>query len=684
MSMILDDLDKKLIDNFRGFVVKKDLVRQLKLGANVPVFVLEYLLANSCSTFDEEQMKKGILNVKNILQDHYINPKEGNLIQSKIREKGKYTIIDNIEVSLDVNKDRYWARLLNSNIKQANINDALVVAHEKLLLGGIWAIIDIEYDPEIKIGNKSYPFIIRNIKPIQLASFDLAQFAEKRKYFSKDEWIDILVRSIGIEPSSQDVDKRVKMLLISRLIPLVEPNFNLIELGPRMTGKSYVYKEITPYAILLSGGQATVAQLFINNTTRKIGLVGNWDTVAFDEVAGIHFKDKDGIAILKDYMESGSFSRGSTGGEMTGGASIVFNGNINQSIETLLKTSHLFNPLSDDIRNDTSFLDRIHFYLPGWEVVKLSPSNFTNNFGFSMDYFSEIFTHMRKYTYADVIEDYFALGTHLRQRDSKSVKKTVSGFVKLLNPDGNFTKEDIREYLVIALEMRRRVKEQLKRIGGMEFWDTNFSYIDKESREEVYVSVPEERGSSLIENQPLRPGLCYTISQSEEGMSLIQIEASVISGSGKLNISGTGKVEVRDNVKNVYRYIKANEKSILSQEHSLSNYDISIQLSNLIGSTMSNGIGAAVFVTILSAIHKRYLKPGIALLGDISINGAVTRVDNFSDKVAMLSENGAKLVLTPMDNLKEIENTPPSILNNTDINFYSNTQMILQKAISNE
>ncbi|MBU4348830.1 protease Lon-related BREX system protein BrxL [bacterium] len=683
MSIILDDLDKKLIDNFRGFVVKKDLVRQLKLGANVPVFVLEYLLANSCSTFDEEQMKKGISNVKNILQDHYINPKEGNLIQSKIREKGKYTIIDKIEVTLDVNKDRYWARLLNSNIKEANISDALVVAHEKLLLGGIWAIMDIEYDPEIKIGNKSYPFIIRNIKPIQLASFDLSQFIEKRKKFTKDEWIDVLVRSIGIEPSSESVDKRMKMLLISRLIPLIEANFNLIELGPRMTGKSYVYKEITPYAILLSGGQTTVAQLFINNTTRKIGLVGNWDTVAFDEVAGIHFKDKDGIAILKDYMESGSFSRGSTG-EMTGGASIVFNGNINQSVETLLKTSHLFSPLPDDIRNDTAFLDRLHFYLPGWDVVKLSPNNFTNNFGFSMDYFSEIFTHMRRKTYADVIEDYFALGTHLRQRDSKAVKKTVSGFIKLLNPDGNFTKEDVREYLVVALEMRRRVKEQLKRIGGMEFWDTNFSYIDKDSREEVFVSVPEERGSSLIENQPLQPGLCYTVSQSIEGMSLIRIEASVILGNGKINISGTNKPEIRDNIKNVYQYIKANEKNILSQEHSLSNYNISIQLSNLIGNAMSNAIGAAVYTTILSAIHKRCLKAGIALLGDISINGAITRVDNFSDKVAMLSENGAKLVLTPMDNLKEIENIPPSILNNTDINFYSNTQMIIQKAISNE
>ncbi|HBY56383.1 MAG TPA: ATP-dependent Lon protease [Candidatus Atribacteria bacterium] len=683
MEINLDTLDKKLIDNFRGFVVKKDLVRQLKLGANVPVFVLEYLLANSCSTFDEEQIKRGIANVKNILTDHYINPKEGNLVQSKIREKGKYTIIDKIEVTLDVNKDRYWARLQNCNIKNANIKDSLVIAHEKLLLGGIWAIINIEYDPEMKIGNKSYPFVIRDIKPIQLATFDLSQFREKRKHFSKKEWIDVLIRSIGIEPTSQGINERAKILLISRMIPLVEPNFNLIELGPRMTGKSYVYKEITPYAILLSGGQASVAQLFINNTTKKIGLVGNWDTVAFDEVAGIHFKDQDGIPILKDYMESGSFSRGSTG-EMTGGASIVFNGNINQSIETLLKTSHLFIPLSEDIRNDTAFLDRIHFYLPGWDIEKLSPNNFTNNFGFSTDYFSEMLTHLRKDNYYDVIEDYFALGTHLRQRDSKSVKKTVSGLIKLINPDGNFTKDDLREYLIIALEMRRRVKEQLKRIGGMEFWDTNFSYIDKETREEVFVSVPEERGSSLIENQPLPPGVCYTISQSTEGMALVRIEVNIILGNGKLNISGTNKTEIRDNVKNVYQYIRANEKKLLSQEHSLSNYNVSMQLSNLLGNEMSSGIGAAIYTAVLSAIHKRHLKPGISVLGDISINGAITHVDNFSDKVAMLSENGAKLILTPMDNLKEMENVPPSVLNNTDVNFYSNTQMIIQKAILSE
>lgn len=680
MSLVLDTLDEKLIDNFRGYVVKKDLVRELKLGANVPVFVLEYLLANSCSTTDEEQIRKGIQNVKSILHDHYVNPEESNLIQSRIREQQGFTIIDKIEVALDANKDRYWARLLNSNIKNANISDSQVVKHEKLLLGGIWAIIDIQYDPEIKIGNKTYPFLIKDIKPIQLSTYDADRFKEGRKNFTRDEWIDVLIRSIGMEPTSEGFTHRLKMLLISRLIPLVESNFNIIELGPRMTGKSYVYKEITPYAILLSGGQPTVAQLFVNNTTRKIGLVGNWDTVAFDEVSGIKFKEKDGVQIMKDYMESGSFSRGG-GGEMAGSASMVFNGNINQPVETLLRTSHLFSPLSETIRNDTAFLDRIHFYLPGWEVIKLSPSNFTNNYGFSMDYFSETLKYMRRFTYSDVVDKYFVLGTHLKQRDSKSVKKAVSGLIKLIHPDGEYTKSDVREYLEIAMEMRRRVKEQLKRIGGMEFWDTNFSYIDKESQEEVYVSIPEERGSQLIENQPLQPGTCYTVSQDEEGMALLRIEVSTTPGNGKLNISGTTKSVVRDNVRNVHQYIKANEKTILSQEHSLSNYDLSVQVSTLIGKGIGFGIGAAVFLAFLSGIYKKHIKPGVGVLGDITVSGSVQRADNFSDKLAMLSENGARMVLTPMENLAEMKDVPPSILNNTDVNFFSNSQMILQKAI---
>jgi len=680
VSLVLDTLDEKLIDNFRGYVVKKDLVRELKLGANVPVFVLEYLLANSCSTTDEEQIRKGIQNVKSILHDHYVSPEESNLIQSRIREQQGFTIIDKIEVALDANKDRYWARLLNSNIKNANISDSQVVKHEKLLLGGIWAIIDIQYDPEIKIGNKTYPFLIKDIKPIQLSTYDADRIKEGRKNFTRNEWIDVLIRSIGMEPTSEGFTHRLKMLLISRLIPLVESNFNIIELGPRMTGKSYVYKEITPYAILLSGGQPTVAQLFVNNTTRKIGLVGIWDTVAFDEVSSIKFKEKNGVQIMKDYMESGSFSRGG-GGEMAGSASMVFNGNINQPVETLLRTSHLFSPLSETIRNDTAFLDRIHFYLPGWEVIKLSPSNFTNNYGFSMDYFSETLKYMRRFTYSDVVDKYFVLGTHLKQRDSKSVKKAVSGLIKLIHPDGEYTKSDVREYLEIAMEMRRRVKEQLKRIGGMEFWDINFSYIDKESQEEVYVSIPEERGSQLIENQPLQPGTCYTVSQDEEGMALLRIEVSITPGNGKLNISGTTKSVVRDNVRNVHQYIKANEKTILSQEHSLSNYDFSVQVSTLIGKGIGFGIGAAVFLAFLSGIYKKHIKPGVGVLGDITVSGSVQRADNFSDKLAMLSENGARMVLTPMENLAEMKDVPPSILNNTDVNFFSNSQMILQKAI---
>lgn len=683
MTLVLDDLDKKLIENFRGYVVKKDLIRDLKIGANVPVFVLEYLLANTSSTTDEEQMRKGIENVKTILHDHYVNPEEGKLVQSRIREQRNYTIIDKVEVSLDASLDKYWARLLNSNIKKVNIHESQVVKHEKLLLGGIWAIIEIEYDPEIRIGNKSYPFLIRDIKPIQLSTFDADRFKESRKKFTKEEWLDVLIRSIGMEPDSEGFDERLKMLLISRLIPLVEANFNLIELGPRMTGKSYLYKEITPYAILLSGGQPTVAQLFINNTTKKIGLVGNWDTVAFDEIAGIRFKEKDAIYILKDYMESGSFSRGG-GGELSGSASIVFNGNINQPIETLLKTSHLFSPLPDTIRNDTAFLDRLHFYLPGWEVIKLSPKNFTDNFGFSMDFFSEMLKHMRGYTYSDVVDKYFGLGSHLKQRDAKAVKKTVSGLIKILHPEGEFTKTEISDYLEFAMEMRRRVKEQLKRIGGMEFWDTNFSYIDKGTQEETYVSIPEERGSHLIEHQPLEPGLCYTVAQDDESMALIRVEVSCTQGNGKLNMSGTNKTVVKDNIKNVYQYIKANEKNILSQEHSLSNYDLSIQLSSLLGGGIGPSIGASVFMAILSAIYKRHLKPGLGILGDISVGGAIQRADNFSDKLAMLSENGAKMVLTPMENLKEVQDIPPSILNKTDVNFFSDSQMLLQKAILSE
>ncbi|MEM7981707.1 protease Lon-related BREX system protein BrxL [Morganella morganii] len=678
---ILNDLDHKLLEHFRGYVVKKDLVRMVKVGANVPVFVLEYLIANSCSTDDEEKIKEGMENVKKILSEHYVNPEESSLIHSKIREKGRFKIIDKISVKLDSKKDIYWAQLQNSNINNGNIRDGLVKEHEKMLMGGIWAIIDVEYDPDIRIGQNIYPFIVTNIKPIQLSTFDNSKIIQKRSEFSRDEWLNILLRSCGYEPDAEGMTTRVKMLLLSRLLPMVESNFNFVELGPRSTGKSFVFKELTPYAVLISGGQGTVAKLFVHGSTGKVGAVGQWDAICFDEATDKIFKEKDAVPLMKDYMESGSFSRAGAGGEITGVASIILNGNINQPVETVLQTSHLFSPLSDEVNNDTAFLDRIHFYLPGWEMIKFAPKHFTSNFGFSTDYFSEALKSFRRVTYTDVLEKYFSLGSHLKQRDTKPVKKTVSGLIKLLHPNGEYTKDDVREYLEIALEMRRRVKEQLKRIGGMEFWDTNFSYIDKETQEEHFVGLPEDKGSHLIESNPLPPGVCYTSTSDSDNVALVRIEAVTTSGSGKLNISGVSNTGVKENIKNTYQYIKANEKTILSEQHSLKNYDITIQVTNMLGASISTGIGSAVYIAIVSALYKKNLKAGLAVLGNISVGGAIERSINFADKITMLSENGAKTVVVPMDNLVELTNVPPTVLGNTDVPFYQNNQMLMQKAI---
>lgn len=678
--IVLDTLDQKALEHFRGFVVKKDLVGIIKGGANVPAFVLEYLLANTCSTEDEEKLKEGMENVKTILRNHYVNPEESTLIQSKLREKGRYKIIDKISVELVPAEDKYYAFISNSNIKRANISDELVRSHEKLLMGGIWAIIEMEYDSMVTSGSRINPFVVKEIKPIQLSSFDNSRIVEKRKEFAKEAWKKLLLRSAGYEPYSEGLDDRKLNLLLCRLIPLVEANFNMVELGPRSSGKSYIYKEITPYAILISGGQGSVAQLFVNNTTGRVGAVGIWDAICFDESTDKLFKDKDAIPLMKDYMESGSFSR-AKGGEITGSSSIILNGNINQPVETVLQTSHLFSPLSNEVNYDTAFLDRINLFLPGWEITKFHPDNFTKHFGFSTDFFSEILKSQRKTTYYDAIDKYFTLGAHLKQRDSKSVRRIVSGFIKLLHPDGDFTKEDVREYLIIGLEMRRRVKEQLKRIGGMEFWDTNFSYIDKETQEEFFVGLPEEKGSSLIEANPLQPGVCYTATSDGENNALVKIEVVALKGNGKVNITGTNSQIVKENIKNTFSYLKANEKSILNEQHSLSNFDLNIQVSNLMGAGIRGGIGSAVYVAIISALYKKNLKAGLAVLGNISIGGAVERALNFADKVTLLSENGAKTVLVPMENLSEIGTLPPSILGKTDVPFYGNSQMLLQKAV---
>ncbi len=676
------DLDYKLLDLYRGLVVRKDVVRSVKGGANVPVFVLEYLLANSCSTDDEEKIKAGVANVKKVLHDHYVDPDQANLVQMKIRERGTYKIIDKISVKLDSHSDKYWAQLSNLNINDANISDSLVTEHEKMMTGGIWAVIDVDYDPEFCVINKKkHPFIISKIRPIQLSNFDEDKLARTRQHFSDAEWMDLLLRSGGYEPESAGMTPRIKMLLLSRFIPLVEANFNMAELGPRSSGKSYVFKELSPYSMLVSGGQGTAASLFANNSNGQIGAVGRWDAICFDESTDELFKDREVVPLMKDYMESGSFSRVGKSGEKSAAASIILNGNINQPVETVLQSSHLFSPFSDKINSDTAFLDRLSFFLPGWEVIKFGPENFTNHFGFSSDFFSEFLHSQRRSNYTDAIDEYFTLGGQMKQRDTKPVRKTVSGLIKLMHPDGKYTKENVREYLTWAIEMRRRVKEQLKRIGGMEFWDTNFSFIDKETQEETFVNLPEERGQFLIEDSPLQPGTCYTAVCNGDNTALIKVEVIKLAGNGKLSISGSASAAQREDIKNAYNYLRANERSFLSADHSLSRLDITVQLTSLLGACPDGGVGAAAFISIVSSIYGKNLKSAGGAIGNISIGGAIERAINFNDKVAVLSDNGARTVAVPMDNLSELATLPSSVLSKTDTPFYTSAQTLLQKLI---
>lgn len=531
-----DEIKTKLRDNFAGRIVRKDLTKKIKEGANVPVYVLEFLLGQYCGSDDEEIIEQGINKVKKILSDNFVRPDEAQKTLSTLRSKGFFTVIDKVTINLNIRKDRYEAEFSNLGIKEIPVSEEYPEKYDRLLCGGIWCIVQLEYeyDEEDKF---SSPIKIAKLNPIQMPHVDINELKEGRKAFTKNEWIDVILRSIGMEPDQ--LNEREKWLLLLRLVPLIENNYNLCELGPRSTGKSHVYKEISPNSILVSGGQTTVANLFYNMGKRTLGLVGLWDCVAFDEVAGIKFKDKDGIQIMKDYMASGSFARGKE--EKAASASMVFVGNINQSVDVLLKTSSLFDPFPVEMGTDTAFLDRIHCYLPGWEVPKFRPDHFTDDYGFITDYFAEFIRELRKTQESDALDKYFKLGKNLNQRDTIAVRKTVSGLVKLVYPNEDYTKEELEEILRIALEMRRRVKEQLKKIGGMEFYDVNFSYIDNESFEEKFVSVPEQSSSTLIPDGICSPGQVYTVSPGKSGMiGLFRLESQILPGNGKLTCNGIG------------------------------------------------------------------------------------------------------------------------------------------------
>ena len=567
-------IKNKLRQNFDGKIVRKDLTKKIKEGANVPVYVLEFLLGQYCSSDDEEVIEQGVQNVKHILANNFVRPDEAQKVLSHLRSRGSHTVIDMVTVRLDIKKDCFFAEFSNLGLSNIPITDEYPEKYDRLLCGGIWCIVQLDYETE---GDNNFgiidgegntlqskqkkrkdisPISIRKLTPIQMPHIDIEDLKRGRQAFTKEEWLDVMLRSIGMEPD--ELTYREKWLLLTRMIPLVENNFNLCELGPRSTGKSHLYKEISPNSILVSGGQTTVANLFYNMGRKTVGLVGLWDCVAFDEVAGIRFKDKDGVQIMKDYMASGSFARGKE--EKAAYASMVFVGNINQSVDVLLKTSSLFDPFPPEMGKDTAFLDRLHCYLPGWEIPKFRPEHFTNDYGFISDYLAEFIRELRKEQYGDAIDHYFRLGKNLNQRDTIAVRRMADGYLKLLYPDGNFTKEEVEEVLRISLEMRRRVKEQLKKLGGMEFYDVNFSYIDNETFEEHYVSVPEQGGGKLIPEGMCSPGQVYTVSRGKSGMlGVFRLESQMLPGNGKFERTGIGSDrDAKESTNTAFNFLKAN------------------------------------------------------------------------------------------------------------------------------
>ena len=669
------DLDALLNRYLKGKVVRKDLTKQLKEGANVPVYVLEYLLGMYCASDDDEIVRQGLENVKKILAENYVRPDEAEKVKSLIRERGSFKVIDKVGVKLNQKKDVYEAQLSNLGIKDAVIPANIVKQNEKLLTGGIWCIITLNYFYEE--GQKISPFSVANLKPIQMPSMDMDELFAARTQFNTDQWMDVLIRSIGMEPTN--LKQRVKWHLLTRMIPFVENNYNVCELGPRGTGKSHVYKECSPNSLLVSGGQTTVANLFYNMSSRQVGLVGMWDVVAFDEVAGITFKDKDGVQIMKDYMASGSFSRGRDSIEAK--ASMVFVGNINQSVETLVKTSHLLAPFPEAMI-DTAFFDRFHAYIPGWDIPKMRPEFFTNSYGLITDYLAEYMREMRKRSFSDAIDRYFKLGNNLNQRDVIAVRRTVSGLLKLLHPHGVFDKEDVRRCLTYALELRRRIKEQLKKLGGMEFFDVHFSYLDNESLEELFVNVPEQGGSKLIPEGMGKPGVVHMVTKGGSSqLGLYRFETQMTPGNGKHSTSGLGSnTPAKEAIRIGFDYFKGNLNRI-SATAKFSEHEYHLHVVELHNSGPSTKTSLAALIAFCSILMGKPVQEQMVVLGDMTLGGVVNPVEDLAGTLQLAMDSGGRKVLLPMASASDIPTVPAEVFSKFQISFYADPVDAVYKAL---
>jgi len=672
------ELDTLLNKHFAGKVVRKDLTKKIKEGANVPVYVLEYLLGQYCASTDDTIIEDGMKTVKKVLAENYVRPDESEKIKSIVREKGGLKVIDKVTVTLNEKKDIYEAIFSNLGIKNVVVPSETVKKYQKLLAGGIWSIVNLRYFYEE--GQGASPFILEEIKPIQMPNMDMESLFEGRRAFTEEQWMDALLRSAGMEPTL--FEPRVKLHLIARMIPFVENNYNACELGPRNTGKSHLYKEISPNSILVSGGQTTVANLFYSMSRRQIGLVGLWDIVAFDEVAGISFADKDGVQIMKDYMASGSFARGRD--QINANASMVFVGNINQSVDTLVKTSHLLAPFPENMI-DSAFFDRFHGYVPGWEIPKMKPEFFTNNYGLIVDYLAEFLREMRKRNFSDAIDKYFRLGRDLNQRDVIAVRKTVSGLLKLLYPHGEYDKAAVARCLDYALETRRRVKEQLKKIGGMEFFDVHFSYADKETNDEKYISTPEQGGGALIPDGPMNPGTVHTVARGSNGhLGLYRIEIQMSPGNGSVRFSGLGSSSAaKEGLRVAFDYFKANSSRV-SVTPKADDHDYHIHVVELHNSGPAEALTLSAVIALASALMKKPVQSQIVVLGSMSLGGNIIPVENLAESMRVALDAGARRILIPSSSVADFQTVPGELLSKFQNSFFADPIDAVFKAMGVE
>lgn len=697
-----DDLDRKIIEHFPGKIVRKDLTSLMKRGAGIPTYVLEYLLGMYCATDDEAAIADGMARIRKILAENYVRPEESEKIKSRIRELGQYTVIDKVSARLDEYRDLYVAQFTNLNIEPFVMPDEYVRQHTKILTGGIWCIMRIQYlrpediaeDPLVDIfgddpgeqhgqarkgrtsgkgkrGPEDSPFKIASLTPIQMPSLNLSEFASHREAFTTDEWIALLLRSAGYEPSA--LTPRERMHFLTRMVPLVELNYNLCELGPRGTGKSHIYTEVSPYSYLLSGGQTTTAKLFANNAARagqRIGLVGHWDCIAFDEVAGMNFRDQNAVQIMKGYMANGTFGRGTE--SFNAEASMVFEGNINDSVTNVLKTTHLFDPFPPEFNNDSAFFDRIHCYLPGWEVPKMRSDLICERYSLITDCLGEFLHAMRRRDFTHHIDRYFRLNSDFNRRDEIGVRKTFSGLAKLIFPDGKMNREDVRMLLEYAIEGRRRVKEQLKTMAGIEFIDVKLGYADVENPAEVHiVGVLEQTDDALIPDTTPQAGHVFGVGRSvTDEMAVYKLENKAVSGNAAFRMEGVGSNrEVRDALNAAFEQFKNCAPRLAAGMH-VASKDYLLFCNDLQAKGPSAEVSLAEFIGLCSAASGRPVIAGLVIPGILRLSGSLEPVGNLEDVLRVAKNAGAKRILLPMSSIADLQGVAPELIGAVSPEFY--------------